>query len=443
MLRTFASKDRVWSIDRRGKSLVIRHGKAAGKQQERRRGFPNDALAERELRKLVRSKLNDGYRETTPPGSMPPLAATGRALEQAVVDDPADQAAHMAFADWLSEQPEVKLQTWGEFIRTQLALEAADLPATQRKSLTKHSRELIDTNQRDWLGEPLAQLLLELNLNMLPPVLRKDEGVFDYRFKRGWLDLLVIPYLNARVAEVLAGSASLRLLRELVILDTPDRGDPYAPLVATPNLVNVRILTFEGVNGRASPAPLLGNLPRLEELDLVLASFDPSGLLALPNLANLRTLSISVLDNYSLEGLASSPHLGQLRRLLLNSLEDTGDDLDYEWNPLALDEVGRALRSPHLKNLTELRVHQFASGDEGCVEIASSGVLKRLEILDLSHGTLTDDGARALASCPDLPRLKKLIVTGNALTPAGVRLLRATGVPVESRRQHRLDIFFA
>ena len=51
------------------------------------------------------------------------LDATGQALQAAVVEGPDDLAAHMALADWLSEQADPRLQARGELIRTQLALE--------------------------------------------------------------------------------------------------------------------------------------------------------------------------------------------------------------------------------------------------------------------------------------------------------------------------------
>jgi uncharacterized protein (TIGR02996 family) len=438
VLRTFKNGDRVWSIERRGKGLTIRHGKAAGKQQLRQRKLPSDPLAEREVRRLVRQKLNDGYRESTPPGSMPELDDMGQALTQAVVDIPADRAAHMALADWLSEQADVKLQNWGEFIRTQLALEDDKLSTRERKKLDQRAAELIDANQRDWLGEPLAGPLLRLKPMPMPrvgPYWEEEYGTFEYGFARGWLDRLVVPYLSGKLAAILARSASLRLLRELVILGTPDRGAPFAPLAGSANLMNVRALAVEFYLGQANPAPLVASLPRLEDLRVVLATH-ARGLLELPNLANLQSLSLAALERYPIDELASSPVLGRLRRLVLNKAELT-DDLDDLPSPLRVDEVVVALRSPSLTSLAELTVNVFTQGDEGCAEIVRAGLLKRLEVLDLSFGDMTDEGARTLAGCPDLPRLKKLVVTGNVLSPAGVQRLRRTGVKVESRRQYR------
>ncbi len=432
MLRTFQNGDRVWSVERRGGTLTTRYGLAGGKQREHVRRLRYDYVAEAQMSGQIRKKLREGYRETTPPGALPPLDATGRALEQAIVGDPGDLAAHMAFADWLSEQGESKLQAWGEFIRVQLALEE-ELPAAERTKLKKRERELIEANERDWLGEPLARLLLGLDLTDPPRVVDS----FQWVYRRGWVDLLGLPRFTATVARALAGSASLRLLRELIVWAPLYRSfsDPFALLAGTRNLGNVRILSLEDCADGRSPIPLLAALPRLEELHVLGGTVDVGPLLALPSLANLHTLALAALPHYPLDALARSPVLGRLRRLLLNSADLNPYDLDFDPQPIALDEVARALHSPHLKGLTELTVNLFTNGDEGCAEIARWGVLERLEVLDLSYGTITDEGARALADGPDRPRLKKLIVTGNCLSPAGVRLLRRLGAGVQAARQ--------
>ncbi len=440
MLRTFQNRDRAWAIERRGRSLILRHGKVGGKQQQRRRALRSDYLAERELRKLVRQKVRDGYRETSPPGALPPLDATGQALEQAVVADPDDRAAHMALADWLSEQPDGKLQAWGEHIRLQLALEEDDFPPAERKKLQKRAAELIDANQRDWLGEPLARPLLGLDVSRTSRDLDDELHRFHWAFRRGWLDTLVVSHLDRETAKVLAGSASLRLLRELVIVDVSARGEPFAPLAGSGNLPNVRVLRLEGCTGRASPVPLVGSLPRLGELSVVQCNSDLGGLLLLGSLADLHTLALASLPRYPLDDLASSPALGRLRRLVLNSIE-MGNDLDHDLEPIPLDAVARALGAARLPGLAELTVNLFIHAIAGCEEIVRCGILKRLEVLDLSHGSLSDEAAQVLAGCPDLARLKKLVVTGNRLTRAGLQALRRTGAPVESRRQFRPNQF--
>src|SRR5262249_41070008 len=93
------------------------------------------------------------------------------------------------------------------------------------------------------------------------------------------------------------------------------------------------------------------------------------------------------------------------------------------------------VRSKHLTGLKHLALYLTDLGDEGAEAIADSGILKRLEVLDLHNGSITDEGARALAGCPDLTHLKRLRVSQNALTRAGVKALQDTGVDLDAKRQ--------
>jgi Ran GTPase-activating protein (RanGAP) involved in mRNA processing and transport len=67
-------------------------------------------------------------------------------------------------------------------------------------------------------------------------------------------------------------------------------------------------------------------------------------------------------------------------------------------------------------------------GDEGVKRIVESGLLKRLEVLDLRHGCVTDEGARVLAGCPDTRRLRVLDLNRNHMTSAGVEILKGLGI---------------
>jgi hypothetical protein len=78
------------------------------------------------------------------------------------------------------------------------------------------------------------------------------------------------------------------------------------------------------------------------------------------------------------------------------------------------------------------------AGDAGCRVLVESGLLARLEHLDLCSGTITDAGARLLSAAP-LSGLKHLNLSGNCLTAAGIALLRATGVALQADEQHGVD----
>jgi uncharacterized protein (TIGR02996 family) len=364
---------------------------------------------------------------------------TRQALEEALVDNPDDRAAHAAYADLLMEAGEPR----GEFIQVQLALEGPNCPPHERQRLQQREQELLAAHQRDWLGElPLTGA--------------------DVRFARGWLDRTATQDLDEPLATALAHAPQIRLLREMVIegdhyIKAPSRSDSWGPalrrhwqatdiLARSPYLGNVRVLRLgEMVEDDSEDCPyydshwetpaapdLVARMPRLEELYLLTKRYEPARLFGLWTLHQLRILQVYHLEErYPLEVLADNPHLGNLTHLLLHPHGYADPDAPF----LDLAGVRAVLRSPHLRSLTHLQVRLCDMGDEGCREIVDSGILKRLKRLDLRHGCITDDGARLLADCPDLRRLELLDVNRNGLTAAGIEALEATGIKVRCRNQ--------
>src|SRR5262249_2279531 len=138
-----------------------------------------------------------------------------RALEEALVADPDDLAAHSAYADWLSEQSDPHLRARGEFIQVQLALEDTSHGPAARQRLQAREAELLAAHRAGWLG-PLAE--------HFPP----EDEADTCRFARGWIDALHIDRLNAAMARALVDAPQLRLLRRLEVFscaDEPEEGD--------------------------------------------------------------------------------------------------------------------------------------------------------------------------------------------------------------------------
>ena len=106
---------------------------------------------------------------------------------------------------------------------------------------------------------------------------------------------------------------------------------------------------------------------------------------------------------------------------------------------IRLPELKAVCRSKYLTSLTHLRLRLTDFGDDGVREIVDSGILGRLKVLDLRHGTVTDEGAKVLAACPDLRKLERLDLSRNALTKAGVNALRATKVPADLEYQYSAE----
>lgn len=100
-------------------------------------------------------------------------------------------------------------------------------------------------------------------------------------------------------------------------------------------------------------------------------------------------------------------------------------------------------RSPHLKKLTTLALNLSDFGDEGLSVIVESGLLARLEELDLSDGCITDVGARILSGSHEYQHLKVLKIMNNRLTREGVRALRREGLDLKATgQQRRRDGFY-
>jgi uncharacterized protein (TIGR02996 family) len=443
-MRTFLKKgarsSTFWTIAREGNTLTQTSGTVGGKEKVQAQEHPDENRLWEKYDKLLGQKLAQGYVETTPGASRPPLGPVGAALEQAVVDNPADLASHMALGDWLAEQPDPDLQAKGEFIRTHLALEEGK-SAAQRKKLRAREQALWQTHERAWLGPELAVYALDNRADELPYYFGPSDAItgrsgrrLAFSFARGWVDVLVVGYLSEALAKVLAPWDGLRLVRELEVEEVDDMlGEPFAVLGEGGRLANLKVLRVRGRQGGGNPENLVRHLPRVEEIYLKASSSYPSGVFGLKNLHHLRVLTVDGAASLDLGPLASNRSLGSLTFLSLHphAVEDK-----EEGAPIKLPEVRALVRSRHLKSLTHLAIHITDAGDRGCKAIVESGILKRLKALALVSGTITDKGARLLADCPDLKNLETLDLSQNWLTREGIRALKATGVKMRAEWQH-------
>jgi uncharacterized protein (TIGR02996 family) len=457
-MRTFEYRDdkssKFWSIELQGRRFTVNFGRIGTTGQTQVKEFPDEAKARKEHDKLIAEKTGKGYVETTPRSAPVPLSLL-EALEAALVAQPDDRASHMAYADYLSEQPDQASQARAEFIRVQLELEDTARPAAERKKLQAQEKKLQQKHQADWLGD-IAQMLIDPPKHPRLPQNEWLNMTCNFTFACGWLDSLEVNRYTVAFMRSLARSPALRLLRRLVLFeqgweergswepgdDIPEEVDYYPqlyPLARSPWLGNVRILqigesisldddgTGGGYNCRTSGQGALGlikRMPRLEELYLLASEVDTEQLFSLATLNHLRVLHLFHGTRYPLTRLAKNPSLGRLTHLVCHPHCADGDAL------IRLPEIRAIARSTTLTSLTHLALRMTDAGDKGVKEIVDSGLLKRLKVLDLRHGCITDKGARMLAGCPDLKHLDLLALRNNCLTDAGVAALQATGVQV-------------
>jgi uncharacterized protein (TIGR02996 family) len=455
-MRTFTYSDakshKFWNIELQGDAFTVTYGRVGATGQTQTKKFANAAKAQQEHDKLIKEKLAKGYTETTPSASKP--SSEQEALEAALVENPDDLATHMAYADWLNEHGDPR----GEFIQVQLALEDPKKSAAERKTLQNKEKALQKKHGREWLGE-LAGRLIDGDEGKKFPYRNPS---YEYAFARGWLDNLEATYFTVDFCRTLARAPQARLLRRLVLkepayeeADTFAMGDDIPadfadrptlfPLFRSRYLSNVRVLQlgeqidetevadygFSCHDDGEAAVGLVKVMPNLEELYLLAHNVDADQLFGLKTLHNLRVLQLYHTHNYPLAKLVKNPSLGKLTHLLCHP-----HAMDFGAEPyIRLPAVRAVVRATNLPSLTHLRLRLSDMGDKGVAEIISSGILKRLKVLDLRHGCVTDAGAQALAKCPDARSLEMLDLDRNSLTEVGTKALEKAGIPFSARQQ--------
>jgi uncharacterized protein (TIGR02996 family) len=424
-----AKSHKFWNIERNGASFTVTYGRQGTAGTSQTKTFADEAAAIKEHDKLVAEKVKKGYVEE---GASTPATAgsLSEALEQAILANLDDLAAHMAYADWLHDQGNPR----GDLIQVQLALEDPSKSEKERKALQKQEKQLLEAHARQWLGS-LAEPILDGKVNGLD---FEDEPEATHTFQRGWLDSLKVSSYSCEYLRAIARAPEMRSVRVLHLEsntyedewepgpDVPEDAEQPGchPLAASNNLGNVRTFILgeleddEYRNCHTDGEGAVGaikKMPRLEELRLLAHRVDTAELFGLKTLNSLRILQVDHCHEYPLKRLGANPSLGNLTTLIIHP-HAIEEDEAY----IRLEGLRSIARSPHLKSLSHLQLRLADFGDAGIEEIISSGLIKRLKVLDLMHGRVTDAGARMLAACPDVKNLERLNLTGNCLTAEGI-----------------------
>ena len=378
-------------------------------------------------------------------------------FERAILDNPDDLSAYGAYADWLQGQGDPQ----GEFMAVQIALEDATKSKEERNALRKREAELLAAHEREWVGDWPDLFPAPTDTEGRGQI--NHTGGRKYEFKRGLLTTAHFGVLTVAAARSFVKAPQTRLVRELFIGGHPYE-EEYEPgpdvpanlipgddapaehvLLRWPGLRNIRRFQFGWASDEVYgdfcmfQCHLSGDhvfdfvrqMPAVEEVRIFAHFTNPEGLVALP-MPNLRVLQLYHGWSFPLDDLAENASLANLTHLLCHPHALEGGDEAY----IRLPHLRAVCRSPHLKNLTHLRLRLTDFGDDGVREIIDSGILKRLTILDLRHGAVTDEGASLLAACPDLRNLLWLDLSRNGLTAAGKETIQATGVEVDLAYQH-------
>jgi uncharacterized protein (TIGR02996 family) len=455
-MRTFQFSDakshKFWNIDVQGNSFTVTYGKIGTAGQTQTKSFKDNATAQAEADKLIKEKTKKGYQETTPRAS----ASDEEAFEDSLRKNPDDFAGWCAYADFLAEKGDPR----GEFMQTQIALEDEGRPRKERDALKKKEAALLKAHEKELVGEWASHPNVRAATDEWAP---PDDEWVPYRFTRGVISAIEIGDLNVELARLIVKAPQLRFVRDLTVhgiayeeegefeAGADTAGSEREPpsqyvLVRWPQLRFIRTFRFGGCgpfdydedwNPYRSHMPgeliadFVKQMPDIEELQ-IMAHFreEADRLVKLP-MPQLRVLLLYHGWGYPLDKLAKNMSLTNLRELYCHPHALEGGEDPY----IQIQDLRAVCRSKALTALTHLRLRLADFGDEGITEIISSGILKRLKLLDLRHGLVTDDGANALAGCPDVKNLEHLDLSWNRLTSAGVSALKKTGVNAVLNRQ--------
>lgn len=159
---------------------------------------------------------------------------------QSILNSPDEIDEFLVYADWLLEQGDPR----GDFIVSQIATKDPRTPMWQQTNHQKLADKIQLENWRNWVGE-MATFL--------------DRSLFLFKFERGFLSSLQLPYLSEEFAATLKSSPHCRFLRKLILLSTPNvdpQGNDQSPdlvtglqLLREADFSNLRTLEFSYNNG--------------------------------------------------------------------------------------------------------------------------------------------------------------------------------------------------
>jgi len=384
-----------------------------------------------------------------------------RALLAAVVADPADDAARLAYADCLQEHGHTPR---AEFIRFQIDAERLHPDSNARAALEDKAHALLAEHWIDWWGEVCAAAGLpvpapkptgrlgrlarrvglatptgapyEVSGFMIRPRSRQPiDCLVSATFRRGFPDAVevLIPFMRYSIAQ-----STLALWRSASPLTTLTPGGQF-PLIDGRHLDGVRVLRLfdyepSFLRFLLQPSRLVG----LEDLTLFSSEYcDGEGIVnefadqvaeevGWLQTKRLTRLSLQAWTDGAAAAVANAPHLACLTALEVDILPDSSDDRAGGGRRLAI-----LARSPHLTGLRELTVRGSLDvvGIEAAIRNPTWKRLRKLE-LDLQFWYHHPD---PLAGADDLPELEELRLWGVRYGAVLARLARS---PLMKRLRH-------
>ena len=425
------SSNKFWEITRDGKVLTTRWGRIGTEGQEKTQTFKQEYEASAAYDKQVLEKTKKGYTRVKPEDTGP-KPKSNKELEAAILRAPDVADGYLVYGDWLQAEGDPR----GEFIALQHALsqaKGAEATALKKKVATllkKHQDLLLGTSLATMLGG--KTLTLEWQLGFIRSARVAAAGYDeDPEFE-----------IDETLAMLLA-HPSARFLQELTLGLADSEGEnEYGDLIrliakSAPKTVRKVFIgdfvfpddTEISWTHVGNVAPLYKALPQLRSLHLRGGEVS-LGKMDLPELREF-TLESGGLDRGSVKSIAAAnwPKLERMEVWFGSENYGAGGEVKH-LQPI-LDATG-------LPELRHLGLCNAEFTNELVAVLPKSKVLKQLETLDLSRGTLTDSGAEVLlANAAAFKHLKCLDVTRNLLSTKAAKSLAKLCADVVLGHQRR------
>jgi len=358
------------------------------------------------------------------------------------------------YADWLTDQGQ---DDRAELIRLQIARSRLDEWDVRQVALARREEALLAEHGRAWVGE---------------------EGIGEYRFRRGFLECLTISKVGPDVLRRLLAGHPVRelevrgpfeagLLRDADVSGVERLSFDYATgdipgALRSPcwsRLVAVHVTSGEEADEAAAVIAASSWAGGLRELRLAANGLGTGGirtLLAGGGLSALTSLDVSINEQLAGRGvvaLATSTDLPALRkldlyavglvgtgarRLAANPLLGRLQELHVGGNGLA-GGAADLVSSPHVAALKSLALPDCRLGRGGLAALASSPHLAALRSLDVGQSSIGPEALRTLMASEALVGLEALCLGNNPVGSQGAALLASDANPWKLRS---LDLRF-
>ncbi|MEZ4318497.1 MAG: WGR domain-containing protein [Myxococcota bacterium] len=400
--------NKFWEIAVEGNTYTVRYGRLGTDGQTSTKVYDSPAKAQAEADKLTASKMKKGYAEVA---AQAPAAKQGEnpELEAAILANREDPQVWAVYADWLQGQEDPR----GDLVAVQLAL----VEKPDDKALKKREAELLEKNARAWLSEFRPEGPWEAASEI-----EWDKGFWKHA--KIWVDWdLEEPDFPKMLGTVLR-HPSAKFLESLSLGLADNEGENYysdslASLVKhgiRKGLRTLHVGDFEYPDETEISWTEVGSfakcwtvLPDLEELTLTGGSIG----LGVPNAPKLRSLKLET------GGLPKEPaqQLAKASLPALERLEVWFGTENYGGECGEAEAAGILKNTAGLANVRWLGLMNSEHQNDLCRAVVQGPLVKQLEHLDLSMGTMTDEGAQVLLDhAPKLAHLKSLNLDRNYLS---------------------------